>query len=195
MCLSNVFQKIPNLHKIWIPVDHTQYESSTLYPFSKMPHRDALQSYSVPPPSMGHNVGCLCLGALKGSEVVGWQQRAKRSHCDALAFSRNLKYSWYSKHLLAAIMPSFFYTTIALLLDAFDLIKIPLAGYATTPRKWEGVNKKRQMQHPTFFLYTKLQQNKTRRLTKYSLSDFVKRYSLFSKLWNTLLGSRFWIAF
>lgn len=117
-------------------------------------------------PYIGQKLGCLCLGAIKTSGGCEWRHRAEWSPCDALAFSRNLKYSWCSRHLVAAIMPSFFYTTTALLLDAFELIEIPLAGSVTTPCKW-GVNKSRQtLQHTTFLLYTKPQQKKMCRLTK-----------------------------
>lgn len=111
--------------------------------------------------------------------AMGWRQRAEWSPCDALAFSRTLKYSWCSRHLGAAIMPSFFYITTALLLAAFELIEIPLAGSVTTPCKWEGVNKSRQtLQHTTFFflfLYTKPPQKKMWRFTKGLTKWFCKK--------------------
>ena len=99
--------------------------------------------------------------------AVAWRPRTEWSPCDALVFSRTLKYSWGLRHLGAAIMPVFFYRTIAVLLAAFELIEIPLAGAVTTPCQWEGVNKSRQtLQHSTFFSYTKPQQKETWRLTK-----------------------------
>lgn len=104
-------------------------------------------------PHKGPNMGCLGLGASKISGGCGLKAKGRMKPLWCFPFSRTLKYSWCSRHLGAAIMPSFFYITTALLLAAFELIEIPLAGSVTIPCKWEEVNKSRQANSSTHYLF------------------------------------------
>lgn len=165
-----------------------------LSPPSHRCHTEIYQKVThFPLPYMGQNIGCLYLGAIKISGGYGLKAKGRMNPCDVLACSRNLKYSWCSRHFTAAIMPTFFHTTITLLLGDFESVKILLAGYATTPCKW-GVNKSRQiLQHTPLSSTPSLNRVKLVGLPKDPLSDFIKRYSLLPQLQNTLLRCPFWL--